>query len=64
MACSFHHSGHKVFNPKRSSTRIARDNDTGVITMSLDATCDLCTGEDRPLCVKYCAYGAREAVAR
>jgi len=64
LACSFHHSGHKAFNPKRSSTRVARDNDTGVITISQDATCDLCAGEEQPLCVRYCAYGAREAVGR
>jgi Fe-S-cluster-containing hydrogenase component 2 len=42
-----------------SSTHISRDNDTAVIFMSVDSTCDLCEGEETPLCVKYCAYGAR-----
>ncbi len=42
-----------------SSTHISRDNDNAVITMSVDSTCDLCQGEETPLCVKYCAYGAR-----
>jgi len=59
MACGFHHMGHKAFNPAASSTHITRDNDTAVITMSIDSTCDLCHGEETPLCVKYCAYGAR-----
>ena len=27
--------------------------------MSVDSTCDLCEGKETPLCVKYCAYGAR-----
>ena len=47
------------FNPAKSSTNIRRDNDTAVISMSVDSTCDLCAGEDVPLCVKYCAYEAR-----
>ena len=58
-ACGFHHSEHKEFNPSMSSTHISRDNDTAVISMSVDSTCDLCEGEETPLCVKYCAYGAR-----
>ena len=59
MACSFHHSGRTSFQPSASSTRILRDNDTGEITIELDETCDLCRGEETPLCVKYCVYGAR-----
>jgi len=58
-ACSFHHTGHKEFNPALTSTRISRDNDNARITMSVDSTCDSCAGEKSPLCVKYCAYGAR-----
>jgi len=61
MACSLHHTGHRMFSPSRSSTRVSRDNDTGRITIGIDSTCDLCEGEDQPLCVKYCAYGARGA---
>ena len=59
MACSFHHSGRTSFQPSTSSTQILRDNDTGHITIELDETCDLCQGEETPLCVKYCVYGAR-----
>jgi Fe-S-cluster-containing dehydrogenase component len=58
-ACSFHQTGHKEFNPALTSTRISRDNDSARITMSVDSTCDSCRGEESPLCVKYCAYGAR-----
>ena len=64
LACSFHHSGHKSFNPAISCTRVSRDNDTARITLSVDSTCDLCIGEERPLCVKYCAYGARSVVKK
>lgn len=64
LACSFHHSGHKSFNPANSSTRVSRDNDTARITLSVDSTCDLCAGEERPLCVKYCAYGARSVMKK
>jgi hypothetical protein len=42
---------------------VSKDNDTARITLSVDSTCDLCSGEEQALCVKYCAYGARE-VAR
>ena len=59
MVCSFHHSGRKSFQPSTSSTKILRDNDTGHIAIELDETCDLCQGEETPLCVKYCTYGAR-----
>jgi carbon-monoxide dehydrogenase iron sulfur subunit len=59
MACSFHHSGRTSFSPSISSTKIARDNDTGHISIDLDETCDLCHGEEVPLCIKYCVYGAR-----
>jgi len=62
MACSFHHSGRTSFQPSISSTKIVRDNDTGQITIELDETCDLCQGEETPLCVRYCVYGARELV--
>lgn len=58
-ACGFHHTQHKAFDPSKSSTHISRDNDTAVITMSIDSTCDHCAGEEVPLCVKYCAYGTR-----
>jgi hypothetical protein len=51
--------GHEAFNPALTSTRIHRDNDSAKITMSIDSTCDQCEGEKAPLCVKYCAYGAR-----
>ncbi len=60
MACSFHHSSRTSFQPSISSTKILRDNDTGHITIELDETCDLCPGEETPLCVRYCVYDARE----
>jgi hypothetical protein len=47
-----------------SSTRVSRDNDTARITLSVDSTCDLCSGEEEALCVKYCAYEAREVTKK
>lgn len=62
LACSFHHSNHRSFSPAMSSTRVSMDNDTAKITLSIDSTCDRCSGEEEALCVKYCAYGARRVV--
>ena len=59
LACSFHHSGHKFFNPTLSSTRILRNNQNKQITMILDDTCDLCENEDMLFCVRACVFGAR-----
>ncbi|MHC2994629.1 MAG: hypothetical protein IBV53_03895 [Candidatus Atribacteria bacterium] len=61
LACSFHKSGHKLFNPALSSTIVLRNNENKEITMIIDETCDLCENEneDLPLCVKYCVFGAR-----
>lgn len=58
-ACGFHHTVRTAFDPSKTSTFISRDNDTAVVSMSVDSTCDLCKGEEMALCVKYCAYGAR-----
>lgn len=56
LACSFHHEG--VFRPESSSIKVSRNNQSGQIGLSIDSTCDLCQGEARPLCVRYCLYGA------
>ena len=60
LACSFHHSQHKMFNPVLSSTRVWRDNDDKEIVMTVDDTCDLCGDEATLLCVQSCVFGARE----
>ena len=64
LACSFHRSGHKFFNPELSSTTVSRNNENKKIVMQIDDTCDLCESEDEdfPLCVKYCVFGARGVV--
>ena len=56
LACSYHHEG--VFRPESSSIKVSRNNQSGQIGLSIDATCDMCQGEAKPLCVKYCLYGA------
>lgn len=56
LACSFHHT--RGFSPEASSIRVSMDNQNGEIRLSIDSTCDLCKGEDRPLCIEYCLYGA------
>jgi len=64
LACSFHRSGHKFFNPELSSTTVSRNNENKKIVMQIDETCDFCESEDEdfPLCVKYCVFGARGVV--
>lgn len=60
IACSFHHQ--KAFSPGGGSIRVAKDHRTGSIHWQLDSSCDLCEGEDRPLCVRFCAYEALNMV--
>ena len=60
LACSFHHQ--RVFSPDLSSIRVLRNNRTGKIGLSINSTCDFCQGEEQPLCVKYCLYGALKEV--
>ena len=56
LACSFHHKG--VFSPDYSSIRITRDNLNGEMNIDFTPTCDSCKSEAKPLCIKYCVYGA------
>jgi len=56
LACSFHHLG--VFSPGGGSIRAFKNQETGEIYWERDATCDLCRGEERPWCVRFCSYEA------
>ncbi len=56
LICSYHHL--KVFSPGGGSIRVDKDNATGKIAWSIQSTCDSCTGEQVPLCVRYCSYEA------
>ena len=63
LVCSFHHT--RAFSPEAASIKIVRHNETGEVSWSIDATCDLCHGESQPYCVQYCLYGAlREVVQK
>jgi len=64
LACSFHKSKHKTFNPSLTSTRVARSNMTKRIQLAIDNNCDYCPDEDIPLCVKACVFGARGFIKR
>ena len=63
LACSYHRSRHRSFDPSISSTRVHRDNETGKTSIMIDETCDLCSNEDSPLCVRHCVFGARGVVS-
>lgn len=56
LVCSFHHTG--AFWPSKSSISVFRNPQDGIIEWSINSTCDDCKGEDTPLCIKYCVYGA------
>ena len=60
LVCSFRHNG--AFCPDASSIKVSRDNLNGEIELAITPTCDACRGESRPLCVRYCLYGALEEV--
>lgn len=55
IICGFHHTG--TFDPSASSIQVRRNYVTGVISWTIDTSCDNCAGEAEPLCVKYCTYG-------
>ncbi len=56
LICSFHHT--KAFWPEKSSINVLRNPQNGTIKWCIKTTCDKCSDEVEPLCVKYCVYGA------
>jgi len=56
LVCAYHHL--KVFTPEGGSIKLYKNYRTGKINWHIDSTCDLCAGEDQPLCIRYCAYEA------
>jgi len=59
VMCTFHHK--KVFGRKASSIQVKRLERKGEFEIIIHETeedlhlaCDLCEGEDEPLCVKFC----------
>jgi len=56
LMCAFHHTGE--FSPGGGSIRVFKDYDNGAIFWEVDVTCDFCSNERQPLCVKYCSYKA------
>jgi Fe-S-cluster-containing hydrogenase component 2 len=62
LICSYHHT--KVFWPEKSSIKVSRNPQNGIINWCIDSTCDGCENEDEPLCVKYCVYEAIRSVKR
>lgn len=59
VICSFHHRGE--FSTEFSDIHVLKNHRTAAIKWSIDLTCDLCKGEEEPLCVKYCQYRALKA---
>ncbi|MBW1998271.1 MAG: hypothetical protein JRJ29_09945 [Deltaproteobacteria bacterium] len=56
LMCSFHKLG--AFSPSGGAISVRKDNSTGEIEWTIGSSCDLCKGEEGPLCVKYCSYKA------
>jgi len=56
LVCSYHHR--RVFSPGGGAIQVRKDNETGQILWVRDSRCDLCLGEEGPLCVRFCGYGA------
>jgi Fe-S-cluster-containing hydrogenase component 2 len=56
VICSLHHVG--GMGTGASSMRISRSNHTSEIVWRVESTCDLCTHEEQPLCIKYCQLNA------
>jgi Fe-S-cluster-containing hydrogenase component 2 len=62
IVCSYHHG--EGFAPEGGSIRVDKNNGTGKIRWRIDGTCDLCEGEEQPLCVRYCSYQALSLAPR
>ena len=62
LVCSFHHTG--SFWPDRSSIKVSRNPQNGVLQWCIDSTCDGCKDEEEALCVKYCAYQAIRVIEK
>lgn len=60
LICSYHHT--KAFWPERSSIKVSRNPQNGIVNWCIDSTCDGCKNEGEPLCVKFCVYGALQTV--
>ena len=63
LACSYHFA--RLFDKKISSVQVTRSFDEGKIGVRIHKAsaqrrraCDLCVGEQMPLCAKYCATKA------
>lgn len=63
VMCTFHHK--KAFGRKASSIQVKRLERKGEFEIiihrskeNLRSACDLCEGEDIPLCVKFCSTKA------
>lgn len=58
LACSYHRK--KNFSlDEGSCIEVNRDNKEGTIKINYDSVCcDICEGEEEPLCIKFCSPGA------
>lgn len=56
LACSFHHTG--LMSPELSNVHIRRSNRTAAIQWLVLPTCDLCVGQEEPVCAKNCSCQA------
>jgi Fe-S-cluster-containing hydrogenase component 2 len=63
IACAYHHTGQ--FSRKGGSIYVGAKDDLGSFGVLIyderrgkNSPCDLCAGEAKPLCVKYCHRGA------
>lgn len=60
VICAFHHT--RTFSRANTSIRVSRIEGTGEFKVRMlaerGAPCDLCAGENAPMCVTFCASGA------
>ena len=55
LACSYHLT--RTFQPSMSKIQVIWDSERGEMHIQKDQ-CDLCRGEEKQLCIKYCASKA------
>ena len=69
LVCSYHFTG--AFGRKAGAIEVSRDEPKAEFVpiirkkpKKLQRACDLCEGEETPLCVKYCVVGAVQVMGQ
>ena len=52
LACGFRWT--KQMNPSQASIGVRRDDHTGMVSVKIQASCDVCREREIPMCIQVC----------